>query len=51
MNHPQIDLTGSRSEPQQRVAGGTAAELGHPLLELRWYGELARLLPAQPDTV
>ena len=44
MSHPHIDPTGSRPEPQQRVAGGTAAELGHPLLELRWYGELARLL-------
>jgi triacylglycerol lipase len=44
MSHPHFDPTGSQPEPQQSVAGGTAAELGHPLLELRWYGELARLL-------
>jgi pimeloyl-ACP methyl ester carboxylesterase len=44
MNHAQIDQTRSLPEPQARMADGTAGRLGHPLLELRWYGELARLL-------
>ena len=43
MNHPLFDPTGSEPEPPPIVAG-TAAEFGHPLLELRWYGELARLV-------
>ena len=44
MNHPLFDPTGSQPEPPPIVAAGTAAEFGHPLLELRWYGELARLV-------
>ena len=44
MNHPHFDPTGSQPEPPPIVAAGTAAEFGHPLLELRWYGELARLV-------
>jgi pimeloyl-ACP methyl ester carboxylesterase len=44
MNHPLFDPTGSQPEPPPTVAAGTAAEFGHPLLELRWYGELARLV-------
>jgi hypothetical protein len=43
MNHPLFDPTDSQPEPPPIVAAGTAAEFGHPLLELRWYGELARL--------
>jgi len=43
MNHPLFDPTGSQPKPPI-VAAGTAAEFGHPLLELRWYGELARLV-------
>jgi triacylglycerol lipase len=43
MNHPLFDPTGSEPEPPPIVAG-TAAGFGHPLLELRWYGELARLV-------
>jgi triacylglycerol lipase len=44
MNHPLFDPTGSQPEPPTTAAAGTAAEFGHPLLELRWYGELARLV-------
>jgi triacylglycerol lipase len=44
MSHPHVDPSGSQPEPPPIVAAGTAAEFGHPLLELRWYGELARLV-------
>src|ERR1700757_3182186 len=43
MNHSHFDPSGSQPEPPPIVAAGTAAEFGYPLLELRWYGELARL--------
>ena len=44
MNHPHFDPTGSQPEPPRTAPAGTVAEFGHPLLELRWYGELARLV-------
>jgi triacylglycerol lipase len=44
MNHPHLDPTRSHPEPPPIVPAGTAAEFGHPLLELRWSGELARLI-------
>src|SRR5258705_11263985 len=43
MNLSLFAPTGSEPQPPPIVAG-TAAEFGHPLLELRWYGELARLV-------
>jgi len=44
MSHPHFDPTGSQPEPPRTAPAGTVAEFGHPLLELRWYGELARLV-------
>ena len=44
MNHPLFDPTGSQPQPPPTLAAGTAAEFGHPLRELRWYGELAHLV-------
>lgn len=44
MNHHQVDATDSWPELRPTTAAGMAAQFGHPLLELRWYGELARLI-------
>jgi pimeloyl-ACP methyl ester carboxylesterase len=43
MNHPHFDPTGSQPEPPPIVVA-SRPEWTHSLLELRWYGELARLV-------